>query len=999
MQCKTKLKRRLRCRNLRNIALGLLLLTLIINVNGQDEPEGDPEGEPDPDGDQKPDATVPNGDQADATTTKPGDGGKGRDDIYMRSDNHGTTHEKLGQAHYPTVDLTAYQSHAIYAADKNYTTWPMHPAYNFTHSIFDSLISRKPALPSGYLVVKNDSTLALGPKVEENEWSHLLSEYFLLIIFVFFLLLLVILMPFIAVCYCCFCCCRRCKLGCPPCDGPKDKRSNLICSIILVILLILLFIGLLMTFVATRFLERGFEDTKNTMQRGSQDTCTFLQDVSNHIHHVLVYNYEELEAHFTEILNEASSHIFLDLADASESNAIAEVERIIHNMAEASRILQEVEVMENDLRFNIAMLRDGLRGLKRDVIYSCVMLLSHKTCESVIFSKLQFLDTSICLHLDKLPRTQVFIDAIDKILKSDLDAVPKRALARFQEVGHKISVAMETAVPPLRMDISRGHDIFQKEANKIRHYVDALISDIHFRTLESTKSFEDMHDKLGADRNAISMIACLFILIIWLALVVALIFSFCLNKLTGTYFLLFAMILIFSVFSLFLLMVVFYFIIGLISYQGACAPLRDHEGNMLFSQLDSEMDLLRFLPASGADRDAPVPMRMSKTIKACMANQTIFQLLRDSGIYNANELMFIRVMSEDYDDEKHGLNFEDDLADVFLLTPAEKLELDDMRSGNLSGYSSTSYRERMCTPLTPNLKEIQKALNDLADTINPPTDQWLDFNRVGRVSLKNEAMHLYLYEQKYAVQALKLIDAMNKKLAQVDELILYENRNFSNSIDVLVNAIVRSEHFLETQGTQFINLLGENLTDVLNLQIEQFLEAAAHECMTNVGRCAPLAYIYYRGVDQICYRLVDPMNAFWLGLFICCLTFIPILFVCHRLMCLWKRLHSYRVAPVAAVLPVGGCPTCTGAPYVPPPIITCTGGNETFCVCSEGRLNRTDGGAAPSESTMNANANANANDNEVITEDANKEAIPVTSIAVISAPTVAAKPSNKRKED
>jgi len=39
------------------------------------------------------------------------------------------------------------------------------------------------------------------------------------------------------------------------------------------------------------------------MKRGSQDTCTFLKDISDHVYHVFVHNYEELETHMAELLN------------------------------------------------------------------------------------------------------------------------------------------------------------------------------------------------------------------------------------------------------------------------------------------------------------------------------------------------------------------------------------------------------------------------------------------------------------------------------------------------------------------------------------------------------------------------------------------------------------------------------------------------------------------------------------------------------------------------
>jgi len=61
-------------------------------------------------------------------------------------------------------------------------------------------------------------------------------------------------------------------------------------------------LGLIIAFLSNRTLDLGLEDTSKTMRMGSEDTCTFLRDVSDHIHHLFVYNFEEMERHLTDLL-------------------------------------------------------------------------------------------------------------------------------------------------------------------------------------------------------------------------------------------------------------------------------------------------------------------------------------------------------------------------------------------------------------------------------------------------------------------------------------------------------------------------------------------------------------------------------------------------------------------------------------------------------------------------------------------------------------------------
>jgi len=106
------------------------------------------------------------------------------------------------------------------------------------------------------------------------------------------------------------------------------------------------------------------------------------------------------------------------------------------------------------------------------------------------------------------------VEAIEQIIKDGVTDIPKKALMRFKEIGNNISVSMETVVPPLRMDIGKGHDIFEAEATGVRNIIAGVIADIHSRTGHSTQTFEDIYDKYGTDRSVISMLACVLILLV-----------------------------------------------------------------------------------------------------------------------------------------------------------------------------------------------------------------------------------------------------------------------------------------------------------------------------------------------------------------------------------------------------------------------------------------------------------------------------------------------------
>ncbi|XP_033242786.1 prominin-like protein [Drosophila miranda] len=110
---------------------------------------------------------------------------------------HGTTHEQLGQKHWPSVEYTNFKGSAIYSLDLASTTKALSFVYNVTHFIYDMMVTNSRALPQGYVVATADEELVLGPKVIQNDWAALLDRYWLLLIFVLFLLAWIVVIPFV----------------------------------------------------------------------------------------------------------------------------------------------------------------------------------------------------------------------------------------------------------------------------------------------------------------------------------------------------------------------------------------------------------------------------------------------------------------------------------------------------------------------------------------------------------------------------------------------------------------------------------------------------------------------------------------------------------------------------------------------------------------------------------------------------------------------------------
>ncbi|EDW73577.2 uncharacterized protein Dwil_GK17624 [Drosophila willistoni] len=737
--------------------------------------------------------------------------------------------------------------------------------FNFSRFVFDTIVTDSPALPPGYVVLKDNDTLALGSKSEEDDWADLMAKYWLVFVWIVFLLIVIIVVPFIAVCYCCFCCCRRCKQGCPPCDERQDYRRRLCCGICLGVLILLLLLALLIAFFSNRLLDRGLQDSSDTIRRGSEDTCLFMKDVADNIHHLLVLNYEELENHMIDQLNDAHKHLFLDLADTSESNAVTELERILDNMPEALQLMRQVDKLEKELRYTGSQLRDGVRGMKRDINYAASNLCGTDYCMRMVNNMdVEFIDTTPCLHFDELPNTTIYAESIESIIKKKHYEVPKRALQRLQEVNTMVQKQMEHLIPPLIRDVKKGSDAFREQSNRIHNIVGSVLSDIHQNTLHSTKSFEDVYERFGTGRDLVNLLVCLSLFLIIVILIVSLIcgvvgpaqsaggMGFC-SRGTGAMCLLIVILLIFCVVSFIILVGTFYFMMGLITYEGACAPLHDKEENSLIRQFDSTIDLNMYRSPSQDDEDQmEVPaIRMSNAIKACTANRSIFEILRENHMYDINDLSRLKVLNLD-DSSEHQV-FEDDLSKFVILTPDERSQINDLRQENLSTYHSTVFTASMCSLYTPmSLSNLAESLRQLSYELSSEYDSAV-------YAFYNEHLTAKAYHEAYSDELKSTHSSLVKKLNKIDELILYENFDFATSIQVLIEAVVRAEKFIQDRGKQFINTVTLNLTQTMVEQTGQYVEMVVSQVNNNVGRCDPLAYIYDRGVEFICHHMVDPI--------------------------------------------------------------------------------------------------------------------------------------------
>ncbi|XP_026842102.1 prominin-like protein [Drosophila persimilis] len=446
-----------------------------------------------------------------------------RDDppsLYWRKgySGHGTTHEQVGAIHFGEAQFSKYKPLSNYSQKENVSNMWVDVVFKISRTFFDKMFPLDPTVPRGYIKDLGKDNMRLGPKAIKDDWADWLNAFWLMWLWVLLLVALIILVPFAGVVYFCLCC-HRCKLGCPACQSDVNRR-RILWSICLLLILPFIAGSMGLAFLSNGMLERGLANTKIAFEMGSVDTCNFLKDVSDHIRHLLVKNYQELETHLVTTIVEAPKHLFKDLNDVAEGNAVAELNRIIGNIVPAIQNLKLAKQAQADTKEVSLRLRNALRGVKRDVNHAAVVLCGSFDCMKFLqTSGIEYMDTSRCLHLDEVPESDRMIVDLNNMYK-DIKGRPGRWIARLRGVSKKIKDEMARVSPPIIRDIRKGGVLFTKEAARIEEIIDVVMSDIHLGTIRASRAFEDLYDKFNETRQyvvqyiAVSLLGILSILVL-----------------------------------------------------------------------------------------------------------------------------------------------------------------------------------------------------------------------------------------------------------------------------------------------------------------------------------------------------------------------------------------------------------------------------------------------------------------------------------------------------
>ncbi|XP_041631395.1 prominin-like protein isoform X2 [Drosophila kikkawai] len=333
------------------------------------------------------------------------------DDHHHHGHYHHDDHHHHG--HYYRDDLHHHAHH--YHNDRHHNHYD-HPVRPFDPILGHSPVFYLPQSATNFLVVKHGrlpqsyisyNGLDIGVNAEIDEWRDYLAMQDGLKVLILLLLFLILAMPIMGSLYGWFYRrCRNCRTG--------SKRTCYFCGILLAVAALLMFFFLFFAMLAASQLTKGLEKNGRCTQRSLHRSPRDLYDP----------NYK-------------------DQSDAGDhAEAINDLNEVLKNLHAAKLILEEFQD-ELPVGKGLAIrFRDALRVVKENLKDFLTSQCNQEECGDFYRdNEIRMLDEG-CLHFDRIPSAADLIKSINEILASNFVNYPLMAAKTYRNRTKNLPVAV-----------------------------------------------------------------------------------------------------------------------------------------------------------------------------------------------------------------------------------------------------------------------------------------------------------------------------------------------------------------------------------------------------------------------------------------------------------------------------------------------------------------------------------------------------------------------------
>uniref|UniRef100_A0A336M8P2 CSON006738 protein n=1 Tax=Culicoides sonorensis TaxID=179676 RepID=A0A336M8P2_CULSO len=804
------------------------------------------------------------------------------------------------------VKYSTWNQTNTYLSSTAYNSKGMAPLYNITNKVIDLFVDDDEPIPRGYIVVK-DKRFEVGPNVKNNDWGDLLKKYWAILLIVLLIALIAVFMPIIGLCFCCCRCAGACGGRTQPFDKKGDTCRRFFFGLFLICCASAMVFGVVVAFVTNSYMQHGVENATTVARYGINDTTLYLRTTSIHIRHILVDNYNELKTDLERILND-TGNVVIDKLE-KESKAI-ELVRLNDLVKSLSSIQNDLEIMKEEtknLRIRASQLSDGLRGVKRELLTQ-LSKCNTKDCKAIKEKyDIGRLDTN-GIDYNQLPDLTGIISGVQELItNTNLIQAIDDSETKLKELSDSINSKIDSNKPSVENALVETGRSLHRVSDDISKVIEQLVGHASNYGYPNLKKADDYIHKYGIYRYYAGLIISSILLFVLLCLTFGLMCGVCgkrpdgygddcCNKGAGGRFLMCGVAVIFLTISALLVISLVLFLVGIVARRGVCDPLNDPARDQIFTEyIDPVIDLYDFFPEqqrnsrnSRPKSNNLEPLRISQVISACHENQTIYNVLGLDKIYDVSEIQdYPNKYQIDAKIKKFVENIK--IPPISLMTPETEESIIALGNSALNDFDEYKFLDNLTKNITYyNLAGLADQLDETAKKIQERSTM----NDI-RVSLLNQALILRSYQNQLVDPMMQGTENMLDIAKNLEKTLKNDAPNFKDAMDKTLEDIRSAEQFFNTEATDFVKSIADDLLKGFKDQFTEYLDLVANETQYEIGQCGPISQVYNATLVGACKQVIDPFNGFWAGLVWCLALFFPTLILAVKLSTLYQKSDPY----------------------------------------------------------------------------------------------------------
>ncbi|XP_006144946.1 prominin-1 isoform X2 [Tupaia chinensis] len=720
-----------------------------------------------------------------------------------------------------------------------------------------------------------------------------------IIICAFLGLLFVIFMPLVGYFFCMCRCCNKC--GGEMHQRQKENGPSLrkcFAGSLLVICMIIS-IGIVFGFMANHQVRTRSKRTWRLADSNLKDLRTLLNGTPEQIHYILA-QYNTTKDKAISDLNSINSLLGGRIHERLKPEVIPvldEIKAIVTAIKETKEALENMKGSLDTLSSGSTQLNYSLTDVKNSIQRSlgdplCLVHPVSETCNSIRKSLSQ-LDSN--LDLTQLPPVDAELDSVNRVLKTDLEALVQKGYKSFNDIPERVQNQTVSIVADVKKALdSIGSDIdnvtkhipIQDTLSYFTGYLNDTESYIH-HNLPKIEEYDSYWWLVGL---ATCFLLTLTVVFYYLGLLCG-VFGYdrhatptsrgCVSN-TGGVFLMVGVGLSFLFCWIFMIIVVLTFFIGTNMEKLICEPYANRK---LFRVLDTPYllneDWEYYL--SGMILKKPdIKLTFEQVYSDCRKNRGIYATLQLENHFNISEHLNIRDYTGSINNEFENMNVNID--NIILLDAAGKRNLQEFAACGIDRLDYATYLAQSGkSPVKVNLLSFAFDVEAKANHLPPGAlRQSLKVNAQAIRMIHHQRVLPMEQSQRTLYQSVKILQRTSDDLMGRMNKILYSLDSAQTFITNNISSVV-----VEETKKYVKTIIG---------YFEHYLQWVKFSITEKLASCRPLATALDSAINVfLCSYIIDPLNLFWFGIGKATVFLLPALIFAVKLAKYYRRMDSEDV--------------------------------------------------------------------------------------------------------